>query len=190
MKRLILHPTETTQWQALLHEAQAACSLQLTEDLESYLVFLLMRYATHPGLATSVVGVDFLESYHKIGQNRQVLLRDVGDKCLLFSGLFPGHARRRKVKVSYFVGLGQSAYNALSSEDSVSQADLFATLCQDFVVLMDILQATRETSMQIKDLLPLEAAELWHETGSQRAKEMLERYMHSSSIFYEGKGKH
>ena len=45
MNKIILHPTETSQWHALVNEAQAASRLILNEDTESYLVFLLMRFA-------------------------------------------------------------------------------------------------------------------------------------------------
>ena len=48
MSRLILEPTSQAQWQTLVHEAQTACDRNLDETLESYLVFLLMRFADKP----------------------------------------------------------------------------------------------------------------------------------------------
>lgn len=39
MKKLILHPTELSQWHALVNEAQATTDLILNESTESYLVF-------------------------------------------------------------------------------------------------------------------------------------------------------
>ena len=44
MTRLILEPTSVAQWQALVREAQSECNCNLDETLESYLVFLLMRF--------------------------------------------------------------------------------------------------------------------------------------------------
>ena len=44
MKSLVLQPTDTAQWHALVAEAQHACQHTLTETLESYLVFMLMRF--------------------------------------------------------------------------------------------------------------------------------------------------
>ena len=44
MKRLVLHATDTAQWQALVHEAEAAAECSLSVETESYLVFTLMRF--------------------------------------------------------------------------------------------------------------------------------------------------
>lgn len=60
MKRLILHPTDISQWHALVNEAQAATRLILNEATESYLVFLLMRFTQNPKLIESIVALDFL----------------------------------------------------------------------------------------------------------------------------------
>src|SRR3990167_10994247 len=107
MARLILGPTSMAQWQKLILEAEQACAVNLDEHVESYLVFLLMRFIEKPEMVTSVLGLEFLEGTQDLSRAREEKLRDVGDKCLLFSGLFPGRAERRCVKVSYFVQLGQ-----------------------------------------------------------------------------------
>lgn len=162
---LILHPTSTAQWHALLGEAQRTSAIYLKEDLESYLVFLLMRFTGEPSIANSVLGLEFL---HGVQQepHHYYHLKDVGDKCLLFAGLFPGRAQKRRVKLSYFVKLGQLAYSTISHSLTV-QEELFIKLCTEFPKLMDVLQAMRETSNTAVDLL--QALELWHETGSQSA---------------------
>src|SRR5689334_10421216 len=111
MQSLILHPTATAQWHDLILTAQRTASIHLQEDLECYLVFLLMRFSDNPQLAGSVLGLDFLEAYSKY---RHQQLKEVGDKCLLYAGLFPGRAIKRRVKISYFVKLGQTAYATIS----------------------------------------------------------------------------
>lgn len=164
MSSLILHPTATAQWYALVNEAQASCAVTLQEELESYLVFLLQRFIDNPEIASSVLGLDFLKSYQQPSHHQQ--LKDVGDKCLLVAGLFPGRAIRRRVKLSYFVKLGQTAYSTLSNS-AVHQEELFNQLCYEFPKLMDVLLAMRESSLSTVDLL--QSLELWHETGSQMA---------------------
>ncbi len=159
MRSLILHPTPAAQWQAIVHEAQESCAIYLKEDLESYLVFLLMRSTTSTAIASSVLGLDFLEGVQRIGTSRHALLQEVGDQCLLTAGLFPERAARKRVKLSYFVRLGQTAYGTLSNE-------LFIQLCHEFPRLMDVLQATRETPAA---LTLLQTLELWVETRSQLA---------------------
>lgn len=166
MRSLILHSTSTAQWHSLLSEAQQQSAIYLKEDLESYLVFLLMRFAEQPNLAASVLGLDFLHSCQSLTDpQRHYLLKEVGDKCLLYAGLFPGRAKRRRVKVSYFIKLGQTAYSTLSNYQ-FPEEPLFISLCQEFTNLMDVLQSMREGSSAI-DLL--DSLELWHETGSKAA---------------------
>lgn len=179
MQSLILHPTSIAQWYTLLNDAQQTCAIHLQEDLECYLVFLLMRFTDKPAIASSVLGLDFLSGYQHIeGPHRHQLLKEVGDKCLLFSGLFPERAIKKRVKLSYFVKLGQTAYSTLSNSLATQEA-LFTTLCHEFPKLMDVLHAMRENSTTI-DLL--QALELWHETGSQGAWKRLCEATHAIPV--------
>lgn len=148
MKQLILHPTDISQWHALVNEAQAATRLILNENTESYLVFLLMRFAHGPKLIESVVALDFLESMHKPRQIQKELLRDVGDKSLLFCGLFPGLAQRRHVSLTYFSDLGQAAYLTVGEMQEKETADLYFQLSAQFITLQQILQAMRGEYLQ------------------------------------------
>lgn len=164
MTTLILHPTTIAHWYALVNEAQVSSAIQLQEDLASYLVFLLHRFTANTDIASSVLGLDFLKSYQQVSSRQE--LKDVGDKCLLVAGLFPGRAIKRRVKLSYFVKLGQTAYSTLSNH-VVDQEELFNQLCYEFPKLLDVLLAMRESSLSAVDLL--QTLELWHETGSRTA---------------------
>lgn len=151
MKTLILHPTELSQWHALVNEAQASTSLLLNENTESYLVFLLMRFSQSSKLIDSVIALDFLESIRKSRQRQVELLRDVGDKSLLFCGLFPGMAEKRHVSLDYFVDMGQAAYLTVG-ELYESQAGLYCQLSEQFLVLQQILRAIRGEFLQEQGL--------------------------------------
>jgi hypothetical protein len=92
-------------------------------------------------VTNSIIALEYLEGQLALGKKqRQQQLRDVGDKCLLFSGLFPELASQRQVPISYFVGLGQHAYHILSLLLGASLAELFHSLDEHFVSLMDTLQ--------------------------------------------------
>lgn len=175
MTSLILEPTITAQWHALIKDAENSSHLSLNEELESYLVFLLARFNTHPEMAKSVLGMEFLNSHYLTGRQQHEHLRDVGDKCLLFAGLFPGRAERRRVKVSYFVELGQSAYNVLGTLCKEKVAELYISLGEGFVALMDVLHAVRDQAND-NSLTLIQAIELWHDTHSPKALEMLRRH--------------
>jgi hypothetical protein len=167
MKQLILDSTPLAQWQSLVHEAQASCDRQLDEALESYLVFLLMRFTRKPHCTARVMAEDYLHAFACRRGERIGRLRDVGDHCLLFSGLFPQLAERRLVSISYFVNLGQSAYMQLSGLFDRGWSLVYGQLSEAFVVLVDILHAMRELDGH-PVLTPIQAMELWQASGSRR----------------------
>lgn len=149
MKPLILHPTDMSQWHALVNEAQASTQIFLNENTESYLVFLLMRFTQGPKLIESVVALDFLESMHRPKASQMQLLRDVGDKSLLFCGLFPGIAEKRHLSLSYFSELGQAAYLTVGELEEKPSKDLYFQLSEQFLMLQEILQAMRGESIPL-----------------------------------------
>jgi hypothetical protein len=169
---LLVNSTSIALWHDIIHEAEAACTISLKEEVESYLVFLLARYIDKPQIVKQIMANEFLEglSYHP--RKRHLAMQEVGDKCLIFSGLFPHLADKRLVKISYFVNMGQSAYSAISSKKS----DLYGLLAGQFVTLMDVLQSIRNYTKNLPDLMPMEAYELWNEVGSQRALKALKQY--------------
>lgn len=163
----------TALWYSLVNEAQAAFPDKLEEEVESYLVFLLIRFTSKPEIASSVLALDFLHGLEETGNLQAELLRDVGDKCLLISGLFPSHAERRRVHVSYYVELGQSAYGSLGYSRACKAAALFKLLRKHFVDMMDVLHVLRGLGGACPQLQPLEAIELWEHTGSRGAYKAL-----------------
>ncbi len=167
MEPLVIHPTATAQWQALVHEAESAAHRRLDEETESYLVFLLMRFTSEAGVANKVLAMDYLSAMNEMGRVRQGRLREVGDLCLIHAGLFPLQAERRRVAVSYFVDLGRSAYLQLAGYLHNSAADTYVHLAQDFIVLMDVLQSMRTLGGNSASLFsPLTAYDLWNDTGA------------------------
>lgn len=150
MKQLILHPTDMSQWHALVNEAQVATQFVLDEQTESYLVFLLMRFAQGTKLMESIVALDFLESTRSSRRHQASLLRDVGDKSLLFCGLFPGIAAKRHVSLSYFSDMGQAAYLTVAELQERQSAELYLQLSTQFIQLQHILQAMRGECLQWK----------------------------------------
>jgi len=174
MEHLILQPTAAAHWHALVNEAESAADCPLDEDLESYLVFMLMRFVSKPDVLAGVLALDYLEGMMAPGSERCVRLRDVGDQCLLVSGLFPQRAQRRRVKISYYIELGRGAYRELGESARANIGQIYAQISRYFVELMDVLQAMRTLDQAQVGLQPLEAYELWQETGSRRAARALQ----------------
>ncbi len=164
----------TAQWNQLVVEAEEATQIELDEELESYLVFLLMRYHDQPQLANIIVATEYLEGTLQTGELRRNRMRDVGDHCLLYSGLFPRNARRRNVPVDYYIDLGRGAYRNLAEDEQFGLATVFTKLATHFVALMDTLQALRSMSLESPLLDPLSAMELWQKSGSRYAASQIE----------------
>jgi hypothetical protein len=175
--RLILQPTPTAQWYALVNEAENQGG-KVDIDLENYLVLTLQKYTDKPELAASILAYDYLESLETIGQLRIDKLRELGDKCLLFSGFFPELADIRQVTVSYFVQMGRHAYNHLSAlpDNRLFSSELYASLRDYFVRLMDLLFFMRELNTEVNTLSVKHAEELWRNTGSRYALKILKRH--------------
>lgn len=179
--KLLLNSTPLALWYDIIHDAETKCSIPLHEDLESYLVFLLIRYIDKPELMKEVIATQFLQSLKLPKAERELALQEIGDKCLLVSGLFPSLATKRLVKISYFVNLGKTAYDGISKK----QNDLYYSLAKRFVSLMDILQSIRLYSEKYPDLLPLEAYDLWNQTGSKRALSVLKEYTQGTPLWFD-----
>ncbi len=165
---LVLHPTDVAQWHALISEAEAASPHRLDETQQSYLVFTLMRFCERPRFVERVMALDYLGALVADSRAQCDQLRDVGDQCLLFSGLFPEIAERRMVRVSYFINLGRSAYDQLSLRAGHQGERLYTHLARSFIIIMEVLHAVRALGGNPALTLP-QAVDLWADTGSRSA---------------------
>ena len=166
-KQLILDSSELSQWHALVREAEQDYGCHLDEAMQSYLVFTLMRFAKNSQLNAHVLALDYLNAHHLSSNLRSEQLRDIGDQCLLVSGLYPQSAEKRQVGVTYYVDLGRSAYHHISTVTQKGIAELYQQLSESFVLLMDLLQTIRQYTMPA--LQPIAAMDLWQQTGSKAA---------------------
>ena len=126
-------------------------------------------------MANSLFALDFLQNIKKLSTESQNIIRDIGDKCLLYSGLFPGRAKQQHVQISYYVDLGRRSYFALSTSHQNILSPLFGSLSDHFVGLMDILHSMRNLDTHAYLINLLEAEELWHTTKSEYAERILKK---------------
>ncbi|MAZ77754.1 MAG: hypothetical protein CMF39_03660 [Legionellaceae bacterium] len=144
MQRLFLQPTELAQWDALLSEAQFHAEVSLDTDVKAYLTHALIRFSKQINLADGIIAREMLEALGQAGRRYQLqALREVGDRCLIFSGLFPGRAARRKVNLRYYIDMGQSAYHRVASLEQTSFAEIAVALRDNFQLLVTLLSSIR-----------------------------------------------
>ncbi len=178
----ILVESNIAQWQRLVLEAQEITQSPLSEDLESYLVFMLMRNINNSDINSKVMAVEYINSIKSHGTERELRLREVGDQCLLFSGLFPQRAQRRHMKVKYYVDLGRTAYLHLAEDLTAGVAKLYQQLSDSFVYIMDTLLAIRSMTEKQQQQDVLLAFELWQDINSQHSFRMLQQNLTKNTI--------
>ncbi|MDB6162871.1 MAG: hypothetical protein JWL98_303 [Xanthomonadaceae bacterium] len=143
MSLSIAHGAPAELWQALVHEAGERTHTPLDETRESYLVFVLLRYQCDNTLLARTQATEFLNAQSQAGTVRADALRDVGDRCLLIAGLYPGLAARRRVEVDYFIDLGRGAYFEVADASRNAYASLFEQLARSYRDLVRTLRALR-----------------------------------------------
>ncbi|HSW71646.1 MAG TPA: hypothetical protein VLH77_06715 [Gammaproteobacteria bacterium] len=137
--KILTESTPLALWYGAVQKAQTDCHIALKADVESYLVFMLMRYANNPRLAREVMAFQFLDGINSPLHQRGLILQNVGDQCLLITGLFPAVAEKRRVKIRYYIELGKISYEVISRKNN----DIFSLLSQQFLLLTDVLQTFR-----------------------------------------------
>ena len=126
-------------WQDLVHDGEQRAGIALGESVQSYLVFVLMRYLRDGALGAHVLSRDWLVAAEQRGSARADALRDVGDRCLLIAGRFPQLAQRRRVSADYFAQLGCGAYHGVAESARDGYAALFAELAVAFSSMVRVL---------------------------------------------------
>jgi hypothetical protein len=144
---------QTALWFDLIREAEDGAATRLDEELESYLVFLLMGHTRDLQLHRNVMALDYLLARAERGARRKQELRDVGDRCLLLAGLYPEQAERRLVTIDYFLAMGSSAYDELSIALHAAVADLYGHLAKAFTHLVRVLMELRRWTRNVAPML-------------------------------------
>ena len=153
MTTILTDLPQTALWTALVQEAEDGAATRLSEELESYLVFLLMGHLRDVELRHQVMALDYLLARCDAGTRGKQQLRDVGDRCLLLAGLYPEQAERRLVGVDYFLDVGSRAYGELAHALKAAVADLYEHLAHAFSRLVRVLMELRRRTRDVAPLL-------------------------------------
>lgn len=111
-------------------------------------------------------------------EERNRLLRRIGDVALFVSGFFSYQLTNKAVDIDYYVAMGQNAYGVLSDEvrgtlRGNAFADIWRELASKFHVLIDVLHEVRDDGRLDSSMSLLRQYEVWLKTGSRRAEQLL-----------------
>jgi len=153
MSAILTDMPQMELWTDLVHEAERGAATRLDEELESYLVFLLMGHTRDVQLDRNAVALDYLLARAESGTRLKQELREVGDRCLLLAGLYPEQAERRLVSIRYFLELGSHAYDELANALRTGVAELYGHLAQAFARLVRVLMELRRHMREIAPMV-------------------------------------
>lgn len=107
-----------------------------------------------------------------VGQERCLILRQLGDQALFVGALFPERYARKGFRQDYFVGMGGGAYDYLA-DHAASHRHVFAELAARFAAFLELVAdaCARKVSANIEDVLALYRE--WRKTGNQRLAHQL-----------------
>lgn len=149
-----------------------------------YLVKLLTHYisadnlfdeTTDSGKKTrSTLAELYLKATNAESSVRQDLLKKLGDTSLYISGFFSESLNRKVVDVTYYINMGESAFNLLSGAVTEEvYSNLYKDFSTQFVKYMDALSyISKQTNLQ-KDSNLLKLYENYQKTGSDLMRETL-----------------
>ena len=113
-------------------------------------------------------------------QQRDAVLRRLGDVSLFIAGFFAQSFARKLVDVDYHIAMGGRAYGALAESTrgtlrGEAFSAVFLELAQKFQRLVDVLNEVAEMAHTHTDKDILRLYEIWLKTGSPRAYSILQR---------------
>ena len=147
--KIVIPPNTLSEWYELVKETQAHTGMHLDEHIESYLILTLDNFVKDEALIDLPIAVEYLRTLNLSKESASQKLRKVGDRCLILSGLFPNHAEKSNVSLSYFIDIGRQAYLTLADRTNFKiDLKLFYNLGFRFIDLKELLNAMRLVARQ------------------------------------------
>lgn len=161
--------------------------VEADEHTEFYLVSLLESYArsdqfydaTEDGMTLRPLAEVYGDAVNaSTPEQRDTMLRRLGDVALFVAGVFAESGQRRGINVDYYINMGGSAYSVLSESDKISRmymplVDTFDELARKFISFVDVLAEVSESANLSSDSNTLRVYDYWQRTGSERARQQL-----------------
>lgn len=113
----------------LIKEAEEALTVTLPIEIEAYVVHLFAHFIDKPSINTEPLGVKMMTSITLPIRQRKMVLKEVGDECLLINAM--EWNKRRWPSDSYYAELGQSAYYTRACVEYPIE-DVFDSLSAEF----------------------------------------------------------
>lgn len=124
----------------LIKEAEQSLTITLEHNVEAYLVHLFAHFLDKPAVNTEPLGIKLMASSNLPVAQRKLILKEVGDECLLINAM--EWNKRRWPSENYYADLGQTAYVSRAYVARPIE-DVFDDLALEFNTATKILRKCR-----------------------------------------------
>jgi hypothetical protein len=159
----------------------------VTDDVEFYLVNLLCEFIA-PGKLDTIQGeLNALETPLALmlknaleapPTTRMRIYKYLGDTSLYFAGFFQDYFNRKCFDINYYISLGASAYDNVSSlmrdqHSDAAFAGMYGSLAAKFHQMVEIVAEASEMPGNVQPLDILATYDRWNRTNSERLRRKL-----------------
>ena len=120
-------------FRGVIKETQVDTGLELPESIEAYVVMLLAHNMDRPNFLPEH---SFAEAYLKLRRPANYSAKELGDACLLVSGVFPSYGTRHGLNKRYYQDIGISSYDMVAE---TLNGELFRTLSVHFIFISEFI---------------------------------------------------
>ncbi len=174
-------------FQQRIHDAASTQHVELSQDVEFYLVCLMAHFARSEQFyqqdekgknelrALALKLADAL--YAKEVDEKVIHLKSLADSALYHAGVFYDGLYNQIVDVDYYINMGGAAYQSLANLNTYrtkSLAETFEALSRKFADLAEVLHLCCEHEKILSDTDLLRLLDRYLKTGSKKAMEILE----------------
>lgn len=109
------------------------------------------------------------------GQERCLILRQLGDQALFIGALFPERYARKGLKQDYFVGMGSGAFDYLA-DHAQGHRDMFAELASRFVLYLELIFSVCSDRSSRHDQHIMALYDAWLKNGNANIAQQLQAF--------------
>lgn len=171
-------------------EAIGSLKIKLDDDLEFYVVNLLCDFITPSRIETESGGYSTLEiplallykqAIEAPSHQKVRIYKQLGDTSLYLSGFFQDFFNRKAFDIDYYINLGSSAYNSVSSimrDDHKDEkfSDMYHKLAEKFTSLVDVVAEVSDSQESERPTDILATYNRWTRNNSERLARSLAKF--------------
>lgn len=166
-------------------EAQSRQGVQLTENVEFYIVNLLCEYlrVDESGLNDECLALILKRALESPRGEQIFLYKKLADTALYFSGFFQEYFNRKCFDIKYYVMMGEGAYEQLASlmkkrsSPEAALGEIYEEMASSFGTAVDIITDVSENTTGLENTRStLSIYDAWLSTSSKKlAKDLNKR---------------